>query len=454
MEKEKIKFHLPDASKLTNEQRALIKLDLASSKRKNLVVKWYWWTGKTVVAYYRALSWQNDRYKYNWKWERVLLLCFNRLLNSLLKSEDNYPLTCDVKYLQEFYNWLRGVLIWHINRNSWLKPYEWKLSYDGWYFYFQQFKKRSDYKTIHHYIVYKKWDKTISEDISWTWYYAWNQSKEFLDLLFNRYLQYKWKKMYKEIIIDEWQDISKYMIENLLKLTDHISIFADDHQQIQWWASIQEMSEILLSWFDEPEQLTKVMRTTKEIFEYAVETFLPEDEQAHGMQIAKWCISIPESRPDMNSWYEEDNNSRYISIENLIEKLLNQDDELTAKWKLKISNIMVVCPWKVEIKQLSKILIWDKILHSIYYNWIEFEWTNNQLASIATNDSSWDENNILITTYKSAKWLEADCVIIYISDIEYQKYMEWWDKSDNTFYTLSTRPKRKLLFVTNFPLSE
>ena len=56
----------------------------------------------------------------------------------------------------------------------------------------------------------------------------------------------------------------------------------------------------------------------------------------------------------------------------------------------------------------------------------------------------------------SAKWLEAECVIIYISRDEFEKFINWeiWDRSDNIFYTLSVRPRRKLLFVTNFPLSD
>ena len=72
MKKEWIRFHLPYPDKLldehgneiskwlTDEQKNYIKIDLSNPGRtwwgENLIVKWYWWTGKTVVAYYRALS--------------------------------------------------------------------------------------------------------------------------------------------------------------------------------------------------------------------------------------------------------------------------------------------------------------------------------------------------------------------------------------------------------------
>jgi len=130
MAKKEIKFHLPLPEMLTSEQRNLIKLDLASEERKwwweNLVVQWYWWTWKTVVAYYRALGWERNAYKsYKWNWNKVLVLCFNRLLNSLLKSEKRFPLSCDILYLQEFYRKIRNTLQNLIESNWWRLEFRW-----------------------------------------------------------------------------------------------------------------------------------------------------------------------------------------------------------------------------------------------------------------------------------------------------------------------------------------
>ena len=451
MAKKEIKFHLPLPEMLTSEQRNLIKLDLASDERKwwweNLIVQWYWWTWKTVVAYYRALGWERNAYKsYKWNWNKVLVLCFNRLLNSLLKSEKRFPLSCDIFYLQEFYRKIRNTLQNLIESNWWRLEFRW------WEFNIWSFTKpwyKADNEKF--YIIYSKWWTIIKEEVDprKKRYFANSQTEAFLTQLFSRYIEYNWwNKIYKEIIIDEWQDISWDMLKSLKILTDHISIFADDHQNTQWGSTLSEMNEILCpNWSAEHlikcEHLTYIMRTTKEIFEYAAETFLPEDEQVKAMQMAKNCISIPESRPDEDSRIQCNETSRSDWICNLIKK-----------YNEKVENIMVVCPWIDEIKEVCTNLNHEKILHWVYYSNIEYESFCDQLQ-YAKNQTLQNES-LLITTYVSAKWLEAECVIIYISRDEFEKFINWeiWDRSDNIFYTLSVRPRRKLLFVTNFPLSD
>ena len=445
MEKKWIRFHLPLPEMLTSEQRNLIKLDLSDEKRKNwwenLVVQWYWWTWKTVVAYYRALGRQRDAYKsYQWNWDKVMILCFNKLLNSLIKSETRFPLKCDIVYLQEFYHNIRNKLEWEIERNWWHLPFNW------WEFNLWSFSKF--WHTVDHdyfYIIYSKWGNSITEivDNFRKWYFANSQTEDFLNILFDWYVDYNWwNKIYKEIIIDEWQDISWSMLKSLKRLTDHISIFADDHQNTQWWSSISEMKAIF-SPNQMIESLTFIMRTTKEIFEYAAETFLPEDEQIKAMQMAKNCISIPESKPDEDSWIQRNDDTWAEWVLNLIKKY---NDDYT--------NIMVVCPEKTEIKEVCSKLNDEKIEHWVYYSNIEREWFCKQFP--CANIQTQKNEPILVTTYVSAKWLEAECVIIYISQKKFEEFINWelWDRSDNIFYTLSTRPRRKLLFVTNFPLSD
>ncbi len=441
MPKEWIKFRLPMPEQLTVQQKILIKIDLADPKRKwwgeNLIVQWYGGTGKTVVAYYRALSWQNWYYKnYTWEWTKVLLLCYNKLLNSLLKSEEENRLNCDIFHLQELYRGIRNILCKKLETL-------WDLQFLDWKFTLWKFHKKNT-KNEYHYIKYLKWNWEIIAEIidrSRLWFFANEQSLDFLNILFDWYVDYNWwKKPYKEIIIDEWQDMSKNILRSIQKLTDHISIFADDHQNTQWWSSLQDMKQILSPKWN-IEILTNNMRTTKEIFEYAVEMFLPEDEQAHAMESWKSCTSIPDSKPDINSWLQWDNKTWHENIIKLIEE--NQEN---------YSNILVVCPkWKqiiVLCEQLSK----NNIKHGVYYSGIERDRksTPTSYVWVGTNQ------NILVTTYISAKWLEAECVILYISREEYIGFLRWtaWDKNDNIFYTLSTRPRKKLLFVTDFSLSE
>ena len=91
-------------------------------------------------------------------------------------------------------------------------------------------KMRKKYPVLHYTIG----DKTIPENDVEGWYFAQNQSKEFLEVLFSRYRDtyHDGNYPYDEILIDEGQDLSPQLLEALKILTPHLSIFADENQRI------------------------------------------------------------------------------------------------------------------------------------------------------------------------------------------------------------------------------
>ena len=127
-------------------------------------------------------------------------------------------------HLQRFYNKIRERLISKIAYSE--TPYKNGVFIIGKYIV----KKSKEYPVLH----YKIDGKIISENVVGDWYYAQNQSKEFLEVLFSRYRDTYHDGIYPydEILIDEGQDLSPQLLEALKILTPHLSIFADENQRI------------------------------------------------------------------------------------------------------------------------------------------------------------------------------------------------------------------------------
>lgn len=394
-------FELPTPDKLTEEQKNLIWLNLDSPERKwrweNLVVQWFAGTWKTVVAYYRALRAERQ-------WKNVLVLCFWKVLKELLWSEKNSVLK-NIKHA----DWLYKEIKKNIKDSGDLKG-----------------KALLKSETVY-------WFKKLPNINI--------QNKAFLKQLFKEYKRIKWynenQSIYSEIIIDEWQDLSKDVLEALKTLTDHVSIFADDNQWIfdeDTNTTVNEMKEIFCpNW--KVEYLTANFRTTKQICLFAAEKFLPENEKVRAITESKTCVDDPESEPQLfwASTYSK------IWFEEFLWKFVKK------QWA-KYESILIVAPRTENVNGISIDLSKKEIPHSVYHS--KLDNNLNKLSPFAdynltSNDRSW----ILVTTYHSSKWLEADCVFIYMTETEYKKAQ--WDKK-NIFYVLSTRAKRKLFIITDF----
>lgn len=418
-----MQFTLPEYSDLTTQQQNLVDLDLHDPELawwwENLIVQWFAWTWKTVVAYFRALNAVNQKRK-------ILVLCFGKVLNDLLKKA-NKRLTSDAKicYLWEFYNDLRGVVKYRIeNSNNKEIEFNW-----------------GKFSLIWDCIIYKKDDSTLLEN-STRKEWPMNLKEEYIKVLFEYIVHMNWKKLYDEIIIDEWQDIPLHIVKNLNILSDHISVFADDNQKIfenkeNNLSSIEDIKKVLCpNW--RIHLLTENFRTTKQICEYAAKRFLPENEKIRALKESVFCRDDPDSMPKM-AHKSKDESFDFIA-ENVIKN-----------WA-KYSSILVICPLQDDVVQQSNALSSKQVNHYVYHNNINNANIDRKHAKNAIDSFSSTDNEILITTYKSAKWLEADCVFIYLPNETYNEVMnaKEWDKNKNTLYVLCTRAKKKLFIVWDF----
>ena len=430
-----MKFILPKIWQLTAEQKALVAIDLDSPSRKwrweNLVVKGYGGTGKTVVAIHRILRLQKQG-------KRVLFLCFGKALSTFL-SVPQLRRGTNLFHLQLFYKKIRSYLLLKIeNREEIYKDGKFRI---GQYISPKHVKK---YPVIH----YKIGDKIIEENIEEQRYYAQKQSKEFLETLFSRYRDtyHDGNYPYDEILIDEGQDLSPQLLEALKILTPHLSIFADENQRIglsSEWSSIVDIAKIAFP--DEPdpetlvEELTINMRSTREICTFASEYFLPEDEQVKLALQSKNCRSIPDSVPEEVS--EADPHMQDT-------QLLKWIKEAQAHQR----TTMIFADSQKNVDKISQFLNDQKIHHGKYHSNVNVKNHSNLESHLSHWDysKSWDfSRDVFVSTNKSSKGLEADCVILYITPRDEERIQdgeEWWPTT-NLYYVLATRARKKLYML-------
>ena len=399
-------FELPD--NLTEEQKNLINIDLDDPWRKwwweNLVVQWFAWTWKTVVAYYRAIKAVKE-------WKNILILCFWKVLRQLLRSEKSQHLQCIFHA-----DWLYSDIKKDINKSS-----------------------NTEAKVM------------LSEESKW---FKWLpnlslQKKDFLIKVIKAYKKVHWlsedEKLYDEIIIDEWQDLSRDFLESLKELSSHVSIFADDNQWIFDKAkttTVDIMKEIF-SPDNDVEYLTQNFRTTKQICQFAAEKFLPENEKLRAIKESSTCRDDPKSVPQIY-W---PNSYAKVWLEKFFaafvkKQLWNVIDEAT--WDT-IKNILIVAPSQTAVEYISVMLSDAEQEHSIYHS--NLDELFKKKSPYCDFDLTWKGDWILVTTYHSSKWLEADCVFIYLTKDEFEKSK---DERKKIFYVLSTRAKRRLYLITDF----
>jgi len=322
---------------------------------ENLVVVWHPWTWKTVAGIHRFVKLFNE-------WKKVLFLCYNRLLREQIKRI--------------------------IKNNFTIENFSWQIRTLDSFFWLIQNKKYWDNSNI----------KYVNQ-----------MRKNEINELINYYSDIE---HYDAIIIDEWQDFSLEILENLEKITNHISIFMDKLQIVNvfdWHNSIdynfleQEKNYNLLV-------LTKNYRTPWNIYEQAINWFVSQNEdliQTESINEIKWNIKKFTDKT-INEIIDE------------IEKFVNKSDWNIWIFINKIKNAKSFY-WKLKDK------VWEKIPITIY-------------TSTDKTDVNFSEK-VIITTFKSAKWLEFDNVIVLITPED--KEIE---NINSQLFVLSTRTRNNIRF--------
>jgi superfamily I DNA/RNA helicase len=224
-----MEFMLPTLDQLTPQMKNLVNFSLD----QHLLVVWAPWTWKSVVAIHRYK-------KLKWDKKKIMVLCYNVLLNQLLQYH------CDEKEcrtVDSFYGHIT-----YVNNDN----------------------QKKDWPRI--------WDESI--DII---------KNEFL-----KYVQEKWK--FDAILIDEAQDLPIEIIQTMSILTNHISLFADPNQPLKNPSSDIGQIEYLFQNLHK-EILTKNYRNTKEIYEFAANQFMSWNELANNPSLTLNAISDEHSMP-------------------------------------------------------------------------------------------------------------------------------------------------------------
>ncbi len=195
-------------------------------------------------------------------------------------------------------------------------------------------------------------------------------------------------KIYDEILVDEGQDLSLNTYKILKELTLGLSISADNAQQINNRNEATNEEKIIelfpsLRKFE----LDVVFRSAYEIYRFAIQ-FVPNSKRANDSILLERLKRNNSGADKPFVWLENDLNSVYNSIKDIIDE--NPTD-----------NIGILFEKILHVDEAEKKISQDYDV-SIYHNQ---EVIPSQL------------NNIIITTFKSAKGVEFDIVIIpYFSD--------------------------------------
>jgi len=217
---------------------------------------------------------------------------------------------------------------------------------------------------------------------------------------------------YDEILVDEGQDLSINTYKILSKLTDKLSISADQAQQInnKEEASSEDEIKKLFPTLKEFE-LDEIFRSSYEIYRFAVQ-FVSNNARANNPTLLE-RLKKTNSGADKPYVYLLNNlNAMYDVIGDIIDE--NPTD-----------NIGILFEHILPIDQFTKKLEKDYEI-STYHSIQKF--VPSELK------------NIIITTFKSAKGIEFDIVII--------PHFEDNDISNEEYYVGATRAKHQVHFLT------
>lgn len=216
---------------------------------------------------------------------------------------------------------------------------------------------------------------------------------------------------YDEILVDEGQDLSINTYKILRELTPSLSISADDAQQINNREEATNEEDILELFSDLRKfELDDIFRSAYEIYSFAIQ-FVPNNARANDSTLLE-RLKRKNSGADKPFVYLENNlDGVYQSIKDIIDE--NPTD-----------NIGILFEKMIHVDEFSRNLS-DEYDVSKYRN-----------QDIIPSELK----NIIITTFKSAKGIEFDIVIIpYFSDATKDRPEE--------YYVGATRAKNQVHFL-------
>ena len=195
-------------------------------------------------------------------------------------------------------------------------------------------------------------------------------------------------KIYDEILVDEGQDLSINTYKIFKDITSSLSISADNAQQINNREEATNEEEIL-EVFPHLErfELDVIFRSAYEIYKFAIQ-FVPNSKRANDSTLLERLKRENSGADKPFVWLEDDRDSVYASIKDIIDE--NPTD-----------NIGIL---------FEKTFHTDEAERRLSEDYDVSKYNNQEVIPSQLN-------NIIITTFKSAKGIEFDIVIIpYFSD--------------------------------------
>lgn len=253
----------------------------------------------------------------------------------------------------------------------------------------------------------------------WKWFYAyrrkywlafknikditWEDIKETFELIKDN----QWK--YDFLLIDEWQDLPKDLYQHLWIIANHLSVFADDAQQL--YSNNNANVENIINGIDPVHyELNINRRNPKVLYEFAL-SLNPKNAE-------KWNLKLMTNKSDSVEIYKCNNDKHEL---NQILSLLDEHE-----WK----NIAILFSKSEWVEKFGYELKSKNIDFSIYHKDVDDYLILNL-------------NSPILTTFHSSKWLEFDIVIIpwIYPDIRNNQINE------NHFFVAFTRASEKLIIT-------
>jgi superfamily I DNA/RNA helicase len=233
-------------------------------------------------------------------------------------------------------------------------------------------------------------------------------------------------RQWDEIILDEAQDMEKEYYEDI-KQYGNISYGADD-SQILYPNHSTKQSE-LRSIFPTNVQcvLDKNFRSTQRIMKFAKQAFFNAVIPQRTIDdLSKNIGELPVLLISNGDNFERTNTKQNEAIERIINSFRSE-----------IHNIAILVPWKSDVNIFEEVLNEQGVDFSVYYD-------DRGRFPKGCEDIS----NVHLTTFKSAKGLEFDTVIIP----NFHKYNEICGRFNtdwNDFYVACTRARSNLYLISN-----
>ncbi|MDP2090358.1 MAG: 3'-5' exonuclease [Candidatus Gracilibacteria bacterium] len=222
----------------------------------------------------------------------------------------------------------------------------------------------------------------------WNWFFLYRKkygfekkdikdiSGEDFRITFQRMLTEQGK--YDFLFVDEGQDLPKDLYMHLGLIANHISVFADDAQQL--YGDKNAKVENIINGIDPIQyELNVNRRNPRGLYEFAL-AFNPN-------HVEKGNLKLMTNKSDPVEVY------KCINFVKEYDKILSLIEEFDGK------NIAVLFTKIEAVNKFSYLLNEDNVLHSVYHN----EISDNELYNL---------NSPIVTTFHSVKGLEFDIVII------------------------------------------